>query len=171
MSEKAIDAAAPADAPAAPKSRKMLIIIIAAVVLIGGGVGAFFFFKSSGKEHAPGKEEKAVETKKAAAIYMPLDPPFVVNFKSQEMVRFLQIGVQVLTRDVATAEMIKQNEPGVRNDLLILLDNQEYTTLTSREGKEDLRAQSLETVRKVIGREGGKPETVEAVLFTSFVMQ
>jgi flagellar FliL protein len=171
MSEQALDAAAAADAPAAPKSKKMLIIIIAAVVLVGGGAGAFFFLKSSGSEHAGAKDEKAVETKKAPAIYMPLEPPFVVNFQNQEMVRFLQIGVQILTRDAATGEIIKQNDPGIRNDLLLLFDNQEYTTLTSREGKENLRAQALETVRKVIGREGGKPETVEAVLFTSFVMQ
>jgi flagellar FliL protein len=170
MSEQALDAAAAADVPAAPKSKKMLIIIIAAVVLVGGGAGAFFFSRSSGKEHAAVKEDKVSEPKKAA-IYMPLEPPFVVNFQNQEMVRFLQIGVQILTRDAATGELIKQNDPGIRNDLLLLLDNQEYATLSSREGKESLRAQALETVRKVIGREGGKPETVEAVLFTSFVMQ
>jgi flagellar FliL protein len=170
MSEQALDADAAADVPAAPKSRKMLIIIIAAVVLVGGGAGAFFFLKSSGNEHAAAKDEKVAEIKKAA-IYMPLEPPFVVNFQNQEMVRFLQIGVQILTRDAATGELIKQNDPGIRNDLLLLLDNQEYATLSSREGKEGLRTQALETVRKVIGREGGKPETVEAVLFTSFVMQ
>lgn len=170
MSEQVLDAAAVDEAPAAPKSRKMLIIIIAAVVLVGGGIGAFLFLKPSGKEHAPAKQEKVTESK-GPAIYMPLEPPFVVNFQNQDMVRFLQIGVQILTRDAGTAEHIKQNDPSIRNDLLLLLANQEYATLTSREGKESLRQQSLETVRKVIGREGGKPEAVEAVLFTSFVMQ
>ena len=38
-------------------------------------------------------------------------------------------------------------------------------------GKEALRASALESVRKVIRDEGGKPEGLEDVLFTSFVMQ
>jgi flagellar FliL protein len=59
----------------------------------------------------------------------------------------------------------------VRNDLLLLLGNQHYETISSREGKEKLREQALEAVRKVVKNAGGKGDLVEAVYFTSFVMQ
>ena len=39
------------------------------------------------------------------------------------------------------------------------------------EGKEKLRAAALEQVRKIVKTEGGKPESVDNVYFTSFVMQ
>jgi flagellar FliL protein len=100
-----------------------------------------------------------------------LDPPFVVNFEAEQLVRFLQVTVQVMSRDPETVEVIKANDPVVRNDLLLLLGNQKYQTISSREGKEQLRRQALDTVRHVVTAGGGKAERVEAVYFTSFVMQ
>jgi len=86
-------------------------------------------------------------------------------------VRFLQIAVQLETRDPATIELLKTNDPVVRNDLLLLFANQKYAQLSTREGKETLRVQALEAVRKVLATAGGHPERLEAVYFTSFVMQ
>jgi flagellar protein FliL len=159
----------PVAAAAPKKSGKTLIIVlvVAIVLLIGGGVGAFFAFGSHG-------DKKTAEVKKEPALppqYIALDPPFVVNFESDQQVRFLQVTVQVMTRDPATAEIMKANDPVVRNDLLLLYGGQKYTVISSREGKESLRQQTLAAVRKVIAGAGGKPEKVEAVYFTSFVMQ
>jgi flagellar FliL protein len=86
-------------------------------------------------------------------------------------VRFLQIAVQVMTRDPATLELLKNNDPVVRNDLLLLFGNQKYAQLATREGKEALRNQALDDLRKVITQAGGHAERLEAVYFTSFVMQ
>ena len=85
--------------------------------------------------------------------------------------RFLQIAVQLETRDPATVELLKTNDPVVRNNLLMLFGNQTYAQLATREGKEALRNQALEDVRKVLQGAGGHPERLEAVYFTSFVMQ
>ncbi|HEV7608924.1 MAG TPA: flagellar basal body-associated FliL family protein [Steroidobacteraceae bacterium] len=148
----------------APKSRKLLFIIIAAVLLVGGG-GAFFLLKGDHK----------AETKAAAPvlppIYVNLDPPFVVNFEAESMVRFLQVTVSVMTRDPHVEEELKKNDPRIRNDLLMLLGNQKYDAISTREGKESLRAQSLDSVRAVVKSAGGEPEKVEALYFTAFVMQ
>jgi flagellar FliL protein len=100
-----------------------------------------------------------------------LDPPFVVNFEGDQMVRFLQITVQVMTRAPATVELLKANDPVVRNDLLLLLSNQKYDVVATRAGKEKLRADALTTIRHVIDTAGGKGAGVEQVYFTSFVMQ
>jgi flagellar FliL protein len=156
-------------AGAPKKSGKTLIIVLvlAIVLLAGGGVGAWFAFGSHG-----GK--KTTEVKKepvAPPQYIALDPPFVVNFEADQQVRFLQVTVQLMTRDPATVELLKSNDPVVRNDLLLLFAGQKYTVISSREGKESLRQQTLTAVRKVVATAGGKPEKVEAVYFTSFVMQ
>src|ERR1700761_7306352 len=162
-----LDAAA--NQPAAGKSKKWLIIGIAAFLVLGAGGAAAFFMMGSGGDHAK-KAEKAKEPL-APPTYVALDPPFVVNFEAEQQVRFLQITVQVMTRDPATVELMKANDPMVRNDLLLLYGNQKYDVLSSRAGKEKLRGDTLTAVRKVLETAGGKPATIENVYFTSFVMQ
>ncbi len=181
--EQAPENAAPAAAVPAKKSKKMLFIIIGAVIAalgIGGGVYAFVSKKSDDTEQtvtdAKGKKIKNAVAKKETkpkepAIYTAFDPPFVVNFEDKGAMRFLQVSVQVMTRDPHTAEMFKQHDPVIRNDLLLLLGNQTFDTLNSREGKEKLREEAREAVANIIKSEGGSPKNVEQLYFTSFVMQ
>jgi flagellar FliL protein len=161
---------APAAAEAAPagKNKKSLIIVIvlAVVLLAGGGVGAWFAFGPHGKKPKVAKQEPP-----APALYVALDPPFVVNFEADQQVRFLQVTAQLMSRDPATIELLKTNDPVVRNDLLMLFGGQKYAVVSTREGKEALRTQTLAAVRKIVASAGGKPEKLEAVYFTSFVMQ
>ena len=163
-----LEAAAEEAAPKGKGKSLLIVIVLAVVLLAGGGVGAWFAF-------APhGKDKKHTEVKKeppAPALYIALDPPFVVNFEAEQQVRFLQVTAQLMTRDPATVELLKANDPVVRNDLLLLFGNQKYSVISSREGKEALRAQTLTAVRKIVANAGGKPEKLEAVYFTSFVMQ
>jgi len=74
-------------------------------------------------------------------------------------VRFLQITVQVMTRDPATVEVLKANDPVVRNDLLLLFANQKSAVVAARAGKEKLRSDALTTVRHVVESGGAKPTT------------
>ena len=159
MAEIPVLEAAPGQDGAASgnKTPWLLIAIIAIVVLGTAGGGAWYFLAGS----AP----------KAPPIYIALDPPFVVNFEAEQLVRFLQVTVQVMSRDPETVDVVKANDPVVRNDLLLLLGNQHYETISTREGKEKLRAEALATVRKVVANAGGKADKIEAVYFTSFVMQ
>lgn len=153
----------------------LIIIIGTAVVLLGAGVGAAMWLTSSAKHGstatATAKAEDKAPPPAGPPLYLPLDPPFVVNFDADQAVRFLQIAVQVETRDPATVELLKNNDPAVRNDLLLLFGAQKYAQLSTREGKEALISQTLEAVRKVLAKAGGHPDRLEAVYFTSFVMQ
>jgi flagellar protein FliL len=153
------------------KGKLRLILIAAAVLLVGGGVAAYFMLAGGHDKDKKSASAHGEEAAKAPALYVALDPPFVVNFEAEQLVRFLQVTVQVMSRDPLTVELIKTNDPVVRNDLLLLLGNQSYATISSRDGKEKLRLEALEAVRKVVNGAGGKPEAVEAVYFTSFVMQ
>jgi flagellar FliL protein len=163
---------AAADADAAPaKSKKWLIIGVAACLVLAVGGAAAWFLMDQGNAH--GKKQQAAKAKEPLAppLYVALDPPFVVNFEGEQLVRFLQITVQVMTRDPATVEVLKANDPVVRNDLLLLFANQKYDVVASRPGKEKLRSDALIAIRHVVESGGGKADHVEQVYFTSFVMQ
>ena len=169
MSTPAKPAAAGGAAPAAKKSKLPLLIIVA-VVALGGGGAAFWFLRP----HAAAADAKpaAAETNaKATPIYYKFEPAFVVNFGTEGNTRFLQVTLEAMSRDPKVVEEIKNNEPAIRNDLVLLFSAQQYDTLIAAEGKEKLRQQTLETVRKAVSAEGGKAEAVEGVYFTSFVIQ
>lgn len=147
---------------------KLILIAVLALVVIGGGIGGFLFWKSSqGGEHAKKEEPKPL----LPLQFLPLDPPFVVNFSGQQTVRFLQVEVRLSSREPGVIELMKANEPVIRNDLLLLFGQQDAAELATREGKEKLRTAALEQVRRIVKAEGGKPESVDNVYFTSFVMQ
>lgn len=105
-----------------------------------------------------------------AAIYLPIDPAFVVNFASQGKARFLQVTVEVMTREPEVPEKVKLHMPVIRNNLMLLFSNQTYDTVSTLEGKEALREEALTVVQEILENETGDPG-VEAVYFTSFVMQ
>ncbi len=169
--------AASVDLETKPKKSKkgLLIIILSAVVLLGGGAGAYFGFMRHPEEGATKSEEaKAEEAKaevKAPSEFIELNPPFVVNFEPGAAARFLQVAVQLKTRSPEMKEFLEHNAPTIRNDLLLLFGNKHVDEVSTLEGKEALRAAALEAVRHIISEEGGKPDELEAVLFTSFVMQ
>ena len=159
-----------AEADAAPKkSKKWLIIGLAAFVVLAGGGAAAVMLMGQGNAH--GKKEAKAKEPLAPPLYVGLDPPFVVNFEGEQLVRFLQVTVQVMTRDPATVELLKANDPVVRNDLLLLFGNQKYEVVAARAGKEKLRSDALTAIRHVVESGGGKPDHIEQVYFTSFVMQ
>jgi flagellar FliL protein len=169
MADVPVLAPAAEDAAPAGKSKKTLIIVmlLAILLLAGGGVGAWFAFAP----HDNKKHQAAKQVQPAPALYVAIDPPYVVNFEAEQQVRFLQVTAQLMSRDPATIELLKTNDPVVRNDLLMLFGGQKYSVISTREGKEALRTQTLAAVRKIVAGAGGKPEKVEAVYFTSFVMQ
>jgi flagellar FliL protein len=128
MSADKQEAAAAAPATPSLKGNTMLIVIIAVLgtLLLAGGIGVAFFVGSGSHdekadvadaaEHADAAPAEAEEGKKAdkskdakskkdkkapklPAIYTPLEPPFVVNFPAGQGPRFLQVTVEVMTRD------------------------------------------------------------------------
>lgn len=157
-----------AEAPTAGKgtTKVVVILLLGMLLLAGGGVGAWLALAPNAKSRPVAGQHPL-----APPQYVALDPPFVVNFAAEDQVRFLQITAQLMSRDAGTLELLKANDPVVRNDLLLLFGGQKYSVISTREGKEELRKQTLATVRKIVAAAGGKPEKLEAVYFTSFVMQ
>ena len=166
--------AAAGAATAKPAKRgipKLVIIIGAAVVIAGAGAALVLSHAFGGAAASHNKTAAAAHRPLAPPLYLALDPPFVVNFQADQLVRFLQVSVELMSRDQKTLDLLKSNDPVLRNDLLILLANQKYTVLATPDGKEKLRAEALAAIRKDLVQAGGDPKLVEAVYFTSFVMQ
>ncbi len=171
------------NAAAAPKSNSKMFVIIAVVVLFLGisttatllltGVLDTDDEQSAAAENPDSSKaagKKAAKKARTPLNYVPLDPAFVVNFSGDTDVRFLQITVELGTRDVDVREQIREHRPAIRNNLVMLFGSQDPVELNTREGKEKLRAETLAEVQKVLKQETGD-KGVEKVFFTSFVMQ
>jgi flagellar protein FliL len=181
--EGATESAAPA------KSGNPLVLVLISSLVTAATVGGGLYFALASKvEHAAAAAEEAAaeeadaspaakkKTKnknknKGEALYAKLDPPFVVNFEAKGIMRFLQIQVEVMTRDPETVDLLKIHDPLIRNNLLMLFSNQNLEKISSSEGREALRQEALKSIGEAIKSEGGKPKNVENLYFTSFVMQ
>ncbi len=163
---------------------KIILIAVGALAFLGVNAGITVMLVGSKtppptpEEQVAAAEKKAEDDKKQSEteaankgpIYFKFDPAFVVNFQAQDQVRFLQVTVEVMARDEKVIAAVEQHTPVIRNNLILLFSSQDFTTISTRVGKERIRAQVLAEIQKVLKENIGRPG-VEAVFFTSFVMQ
>lgn len=158
------------------KSRKGLWVALSLVgllVLGGGGAAAYFFvFADSAamSRMAAGEGRDSAEPTRQPPIYFSLDPPFISNLAGTGGRRFMQITVQLMARDSAVIAAVQRHEPVVRNDLVMLFSDQTLESIDSAAGREALRHDSLEAVRRIL-RENDEPAELEDLFFTSFIVQ
>ena len=152
-----------AEAAPATKSKKKLFVIIGVLVVLlgGGGAAAWFFTQGS---HAS-KEVEAEPSK--APVFLPLET-LTVNLQDGE--QYLQTDITLQVVDQAQADAIKLYMPRVRSRLLTLLSSKHGEELSTAEDKKKL-AQEILTQVKLPFDPKGKPQQVDDVLFTSFVIQ
>lgn len=177
---------APAAKPAAAEAKKGgAMPLLAAVVISTAASAGISWFLSQQSQAAmlaamtkggEGAEAGATEaaaghdTSKAPPLYQTMEPSFVVNLDEADHARFLQVQVEVMARESEALEAVGRYNPRIRNALLMLFSQQHVAELGSREGKEKLQASVLAEIQNVLRDETGHPG-VEAVYFTSFVMQ
>ncbi|MDH5472365.1 MAG: flagellar basal body-associated FliL family protein [Gammaproteobacteria bacterium] len=169
---------------------KIVLIVNAVLLLIGISVGVTYFLLSDDEPATkvdnvvdtevintePAEQEVAAEdvvAEKPASgkhIYVPLKPAFVVNFENPEQVSLLQVDVQLMTYDPAVEKAINIHMPRIRNELLLLFGGKQYHEINTREGKRKLSQDAIMEIQRVL-QEEGEPSSVEALYFTSFVMQ
>lgn len=160
------------DAPAAKGGKKKLLLLIVAGVLIllaGAGGAAWFFLQNQAAE------EEAAAAEEAAPAVMPvqyviLKPEFVVTFQVGSRSRYLQVHIELMTRQQAIADAVKLHDPMIRNEIIRIIGEQNFERLRTSEGRIELQQRLLEHLAFLLKREAGA-EGLEAVLFTNFVMQ
>lgn len=173
----ATKAPAAGDAEAKPaKGKKMLIIILAVVILlvVAGGAAAFFLLKKKGADDEGEAEASPAKTTKidpkAPPTYLPLEN-MVVNLADPGGNRFAQIGITLQLDNVATGDAVKAFMPGIRNSILIILSQRTTEELLVVQGKEQLAADITAEISRQLGFEGKKNNPIQAVLFSSFIVQ
>ena len=166
------------EAEPTPKfNKKLILFALVGFLMVGGGAasGAYYFAtKNAPRAQAPG-EEGETEVAEVAELpteahYVALDPAFTVNFEREGRAQFLQVSLQAMTRDPEVVELIERNMPMIRNNLVLIFSARSSDDLDTMEGKEALREATRAGIQEVVVKEGGEGE-VEAVYFTSFVMQ
>lgn len=145
------------------RSTGRLLLVVALLVLLGAGGGAVWYLSA--------RQPASASTLPPPADYLALSPAFVVNLdESQGGPRYLQVEVQLVTRDPAATAVLQHHTPALRARLLMLFAQQTREGVSSREGKEALQARALEEVQALMVAETGQPQA-DALLFTSFVTQ
>ncbi len=148
-------------------SRKWLWIFLLLIVFAGGGAAGWFFFLKP----APAVEGEIAEpVVSSKPHYLELDPGFVVNLDDPDLMRYLQLNVQIMAHDSQALAEVETYMPEIRNRLLLLFAQQKFAQLIPRSGKENLQAAARDEINAVL-KAHSVQTSIEAVLFTSFVMQ
>ncbi|WP_043689637.1 flagellar basal body-associated FliL family protein [Luteimonas huabeiensis] len=148
--------------PARAPRRRLPLLLALVAVLAAAAAAAWFVLV---RPQAP------ASSLPAPAQYVPMAPPFVVNLdETPAGPRYLQVEVQLLSRDPLAVEQLRRHEPALRARLLMLFAQQTYAGIADRAGKERLRAEALAEVQALMRAETGGPGA-EDLLFTSFVTQ
>ncbi len=172
------------------------LIVLIVLLLIGIGALAYLLLGSSTKDeghsetemHATAEHAEEVSyAKEYSPKYKQFEPPgpdavplyfvmdkFVVNFNGEGKAKFLAVDLQFLSyypQVVGPDGEMENLRPILKNDIQRLLRNQTYSQLNTADGPDQLRAEILEVVHKVLEAHNIYPDLVEDVYMTRFVMQ
>ena len=172
--------------------KKTVIMVIVGILLLNGiGVGVWFFLSSGDSKPSTSVTAEKNESELAPLHYLTMVPEFIVNFGPNSRVRYLQVDLQVATRDEAALSTVNTYRPVIRNDILVLLSSVKFDDLKDRAGKEVLQKKLLNAINKVVVSaihakqvDGDEKDAnseapanddakgpIENVYFTSFIMQ
>jgi len=104
------------------------------------------------------------------SFYLPIDPPFIVNFTHLGALRYLQISIEVMYPSEDVIDRVIEHMPAIRNSLILLLSDQPYEKLSTLRGKEELRGEMVAAVNEIVYQN----TTIEfpgEMFITNFVMQ
>jgi len=157
------------DKAGTPRSPILITALVAVLAAAAAGGGVWFFTQSTQEEKTSQAPKKNATP--APAQYFALEPAFVVNLNGPiDGPRYLQVEVQLVTRDPAALEAIKTHAPALRARLLMLFSQVGPAQIADIAGKKKLQADSLAEVQKVLKAETGS-NGADDLLFTSFVTQ
>ena len=133
----------PEEAAPPPKKRSKLMIVGGALLLAAAGGGMAFYFMQPADSAA-----RAVVPK--PPVFMPLEA-FTVNLVSDGgQMQFMQAGITLKVPEKATADLVKERLPEVRNRMLMVLSAKKAADILPVSGKQKLAAEMAEAIRKVI---------------------
>lgn len=141
---------------------KIIIIVVALLIFAGGGAFAYFKF-FAGEQHADEKKEEKVEEVDPRELIFPLDP-FVVNLGGPS--NFLKLTLQLEMTSSEDKQYLEGRLAPIRDSIVILLSSKTAQSVTSPEGKMQLKDDINVRINQALGK-----DLIRNVYFTEFVMQ
>ncbi len=120
--------------------------------------------------YAQEEAEEAAGQDRGRPIYIPLKPPFVVNYGGKGRLRYLRAELSVRVGNISAANSIRHHMPFIRNNLVLLFSRQKEEDIDTQEGKEMLRLAALEEIRSIVEAEDGGEGIID-LYFNNFVIQ
>lgn len=158
------------DPPAPAGKSKLWLFAGLGVVVVALGAGAWLFLASPGTadaESAPVAEKPSSKP----PIYQSLHPALVVNFKDEAGdAHYMQITMEVMSRDQAVINAVREHTPAIRNALILLYSGAIFENVETRAGKEKMLADGRAEIERIVAEASGE-RGVEALYFTSLVIQ
>lgn len=175
---------AEATTPTKKSNKKKWILIIGGLVaIIAIAAAAAFVFLHNRQlagqvetadepdaETAQPQQQQAAQSGSKASehTFAPLDP-FTVNLTEGDHDRFAQVGVVFEVSNSKTADALKEVQPVVRSEILLLISSKSAQEMLSLKGKQDLSVEFVAIARKHIAPEFKR--NVFAAHFSTFVIQ
>lgn len=94
---------------------------------------------SSGPSYSDGK-----------ANYYALDPAFLVNIQGQDALHFMQIKINIMTKDTSVIKAIEKHPAPIRHELLMLFSSQQLESVWRPNDRESMRQEALSTINTVL---------------------
>lgn len=162
------------------KGGKLKWIIIAVVILALLGGGAFMFKDKimgmlgmgGDKAAEQAQDGQPVDPLAAGDQGDPKDtvlvslPTFVVNLADPLGRRYLKLTLDVEMRNQDAADKLSQNEPKVRDAVILLLSSKTFADLSTMESKIGLKDEIVKRLNQIVGG-----SNVLRVYFTELVVQ
>lgn len=195
--KKADDAGKEEQQPQKQKSKVLMIAIIAVVVvaIVGGGAAFFLMKKKPAADEEDGGDEEPAKTEKvtkkghdAPPVFVKLDA-FTVKLLADQQEAYLQATPELRVLDAPTGDKIKLYTPEIRHKVLLILSGKRPAEISTPEGVQQLANEMRVTINRIIepppprkkgqkkkeeesfDRPAGPDDPVQAVLFTSFIIQ
>lgn len=152
---------------------KIIIMGVGGLVLLAIGIfaGPLVMNMISPPDAEVAAEGEVEETPSGPPIYQSLHPPLVVNVKDERGdAHFMQITMEVMSRDQEVINAVREHTPVIRNALILMFGTSMYESVSTREGKEEMLSNALTEIQNVMTDRIGETG-VEEVYFTALVVQ
>lgn len=107
----------------------------------------------------------------SASEYLDLKPAIITNFGGPGQIHFLKAEIALrVGKNPEHGTAVQHHMPQIRHTLVMILSRQTDATLSTMQGKEQIRQEALAAVQKVMQDEEGAP-LVEDLLFNNLIVQ
>lgn len=147
-------------------TNRLLSTLLCAAIALMLNLHVGHAFASSEKKEEGGEKAGGVGSE-----YVEIKPALIANYGGPGPIHFLKADISLrVSKDTDAALNVLHHMPHIRHELVMLFSKQTDDSLSTMEGKEQLRADALAAVKKVVKDEEGK-DLVEDLLFTNFIVQ